>query len=80
MNRFEGLRATADVFVACGARGKYDALTGRWVVPEDDLDEMLRRIEEVDKDELYKWSFRGLKKNGPGKMNHPEVCQPGGGV
>ena len=32
--------------------GKYDALTGRWVGPEDDLDEMMRRIEKVEKDEL----------------------------
>ncbi len=43
------------------ASGKYDALTGRWVSPEDDLDEMLRRLEEVEKDELYIWSIRGLK-------------------
>lgn len=42
--------------------GKYDALTGRWVSPEDDLDEMLRRIEEVEKDELYIWSFRSLNR------------------
>lgn len=41
--------------------GKYDALTGRWVGPEDDLDEMLRRIEEIEKDELYIWSVRSLK-------------------
>lgn len=41
--------------------GKYDALTGRWVGPEDDLDEMLRRIEEIEKDELYIWSVRNLK-------------------
>lgn len=46
------------------ASGKYDALTGRWVAPEDDLDEMLRRIEEVEKDELYVWSARGLKNDG----------------
>ena len=42
------------------ASGKYDALTGRWVSPEDDLDDMLRRIEEVEKDGLYVWSFRSL--------------------
>ena len=43
------------------ASGKYDALTGRWVSPEDDLDDMLKRIEEVEKDGLYAWSIRGLK-------------------
>jgi hypothetical protein len=43
------------------ASGKYDALTGRWASPEDDLDEMLKRIEEIKKDYLYVWSFRGLK-------------------
>ena len=42
------------------ASGKYDVLTGRWVSPEDDLDDMLRRIEEVEKDGLYVWSFRSL--------------------
>lgn len=41
--------------------GKYDALTGRWVSPEDDLDEMLLRIEEVEKDELYVWSVQSLQ-------------------
>ena len=35
------------------ALGKYDALTGRWVSPKDNLDEMLRHIEEIEKDELY---------------------------
>ena len=44
------------------ASGKYDALTGRWVSPEDDLDDMLKRIEEVQNDELYIWAVRGLKK------------------
>jgi len=43
------------------ASGNYDALTGRWVSPEDDLDEMVKRIEEIKKDYLYVWSFRGLK-------------------
>ena len=43
------------------ASGRYDALTGRWVSPEDDLDEMLKRIEEIQNDSLYVWSFRGLK-------------------
>ncbi len=43
------------------ASGQYDALTGRWISPEDNLDEMLRRIEEVEKDELYIWSVRSLK-------------------
>lgn len=42
------------------ASGKYDVLTGRWVSPEDDLDDMLKRIEEVEKDGLYVWSFRSL--------------------
>lgn len=42
--------------------GNYDALIGRWVGPEDNLDEMLRRIEEVEKDELYVWSFRSLNR------------------
>lgn len=50
----------AGTLAAALASGKYDALTGRWVSPEDDLDEMLRRIEEVEKDELYIWSFRSL--------------------
>lgn len=45
------------------ASGQYDALTGRWVSPEDDLDEMLRRIEEIQKDELYVWSARSLKNS-----------------
>ena len=44
------------------ASGKYDALTGRWISPEDNLDEMLKRIEEVQNDELYIWSMHGLKK------------------
>lgn len=52
----------AGTLVVTLASGKYDALTGRWVSPEDDLDEMLRRIEEVEKDELYIWSVKGLKK------------------
>ena len=43
------------------ASGKYDALTGRWISPEDNLEDMLRRIEEIEKDELYIWSVRGLK-------------------
>lgn len=43
------------------ASGKYDALTGRWVSPEDNLDEMLKRVEEIQNDNLYVWSFRGLK-------------------
>jgi NAD(P)-dependent dehydrogenase (short-subunit alcohol dehydrogenase family) len=43
------------------ASGKYDALTSRWVSPEDDLDEMLKRIEEIQKDYLYVWNVRGLK-------------------
>ena len=38
-----------------------DALTGRWVSPEDNLDEMLKRVEEIQNDNLYVWSFRGLK-------------------
>jgi NAD(P)-dependent dehydrogenase (short-subunit alcohol dehydrogenase family) len=42
------------------ASGKADPLTGRSIAPEDDLDEMLRRIEEIEKDELYIWSVRNL--------------------
>lgn len=45
------------------ASGKADALTGRWISPDDNMDEMLRRIEEIKKDELYVWSFRSLKKD-----------------
>ena len=44
------------------ASGKYNALTGRWVSAEDNLDEMLRRIAEIEKDELCVWTVRGLKK------------------
>ena len=51
----------AGTLAATLASGKYDALTGRWVSPEDDLDEMLRRIEEVEKDGLYIWNVKGLK-------------------
>lgn len=43
------------------ASGKYDALTGHWVSPEDDMDEMLKRIEEIQKDYLYVRNVRGLK-------------------
>ena len=42
------------------ASGKYDALTGRWVSPEDDLDDMLKRIGEIQNDNLYAWSVRSL--------------------
>lgn len=42
------------------ASGKYDVLTGRWVSPEDDLDDMLKRIGEIQNDNLYAWSVRSL--------------------
>ncbi len=42
------------------ASGKYDALTSRWVSPEDDLDNMLKRIGEIQNDNLYAWSVRSL--------------------
>lgn len=44
------------------ASGKADALTGRWITPENDIDNMLRCIEEIKTNELYVWSVRGLNK------------------
>jgi NAD(P)-dependent dehydrogenase (short-subunit alcohol dehydrogenase family) len=43
------------------ASGKADALSGRWISGDDNIDDMLRRIEEITKNELYVWSFRSLK-------------------
>jgi NAD(P)-dependent dehydrogenase (short-subunit alcohol dehydrogenase family) len=43
------------------ASGRYDRLTGRWIGAKDNLEEMMRRIEEIQQDELYVWSFRLLK-------------------
>lgn len=51
----------AGALVTVLASGKLDALTGRLISPEDNMDEMLHCIEEIKKDELYVWSFRGLK-------------------
>lgn len=45
------------------ASGKYDALTGRWISGDDNLDELLRRMEEIKRDELYVWSVRNLKSD-----------------
>lgn len=42
------------------ASGKADALSGRWIGVRDYVAEMLRQIEEIKKDALYVWSFRGL--------------------
>lgn len=44
------------------ASGTADALSGRWIGARDDLDEMLRRMEEIEQEGLYVWSFRGLPK------------------
>jgi NAD(P)-dependent dehydrogenase (short-subunit alcohol dehydrogenase family) len=50
------------------ASGKADVLTGRWVEPKDDLPELIRRIDEIEQEELYVWSSRGLKaKSNEGK-------------
>ena len=43
------------------ASGKADVLTGRWVGPKDDLPELIRRIDEIEQDELYVWISRTLK-------------------
>ena len=42
------------------ASGKADVLTGRWVGPEDDLPELIRRIDEIEHGQLYIWSSRTL--------------------
>ncbi len=55
----------AGTLVLTLASGKADALSGRWISPEDDIDEMLRRVEEIEKDELYIWSVRALKDKEP---------------
>lgn len=51
----------AGMLVATLASGRADELTGRWVGPKDDLAEMLRHIDEIERDELYIWSFRSLE-------------------
>ena len=51
----------AGMLVVTLVSGKADPLTGRWITAEDNIDEMLRRIEEIQKDDLYIWSARGLK-------------------
>jgi hypothetical protein len=43
------------------ASGKADVLTGRCVEPKDDLPELIRRIDEIEPEELYVWSSHGLK-------------------
>ena len=42
------------------ASGRADVLTGRWVEPGYDLPELIRRAEEIERDELYIWSVRTL--------------------
>jgi hypothetical protein len=49
------------MLVTALASGRYDTLTGRWIGAKDNLDEMMRRIEEIQQDELYVWSFHRLK-------------------
>lgn len=48
--------------VAVLASGKADALSGRWFGARDDLDEMLGRMEAIEREGLYVWGFRGLPK------------------
>lgn len=43
------------------ASGRADALSGRWITPNDDINEMLLRIEEIKKDGLYVWNVHSLK-------------------
>jgi hypothetical protein len=49
------------MLVTALASGRYDTLTGRWIGAKDNLDELMRRIEEIQQDELYVWSFHRLK-------------------
>jgi NAD(P)-dependent dehydrogenase (short-subunit alcohol dehydrogenase family) len=53
-----------DLFVQLAvmlALGRADALTGRFLHALDDVDELLRRIDEVDRDELYVPRLRRLR-------------------
>lgn len=50
----------AGPLVAFLASGKADALTGRWAGINDDLPELIHRIDKIEQDELYTWSFRSL--------------------
>jgi NAD(P)-dependent dehydrogenase (short-subunit alcohol dehydrogenase family) len=52
-------------FVARLASGRYDALSGRQVSVADDLDTLLERVEEVQRDELYVLALRRLADGAP---------------
>ena len=45
-------------FVLALASGRYDALTGRYLTIDDDLDALLARIDEVQRDDLLMLRLR----------------------
>jgi len=63
----EGLDLPAErpaALVAALASGKYDGLSGLYLSPFDDLDEMLSRQAEIEKDKLHVLQLRSSKVSG----------------